>query len=214
MNLKKLTLLATLAFSASNAVVAADTDVLTHIEQAWAHSKYEMDGQAQVEAYQQLIKEADAAVAQSPENAELLIWRGIIKSTYAGVERGLDALKYVRSSKEDLERAMAIDDQALSGSAYGSLGLLYLKVPGWPISFGDADKAREYLNKALSINPDGIDPNYFYALFLEDEGEYSEAQRYAQKALTAPPRPGRELADSGRRDETRKLLKELEEEMN
>lgn len=214
MNLKKLTLLATLAFSASHTVFAADTSVLTQLEQTWANANYALHGDAQVAAFKQLMQDADAAVTAHPDDAELLIWRGIIRSTYAGIEGGLGALKYVRSSKEDLERALTLDDQALSGSAYGSLGLLYLKVPGWPVSFGDSDKAREYLDKALSINPDGIDTNYFYAELLAEDGRYAEAQQYANKALAAAPRPGRELADSGRRDELRKLLKDIEQEMN
>ena len=34
-----------------------------------------------------------------------------------------------------------------------SLGVLYYKVPGWPIGFGDKDKARDLLQKALAVNP-------------------------------------------------------------
>ena len=47
----------------------------------------------------------------------------------------------------------------LDGSAYNSLGVLYYKVPGWPVGFGDKAKARELLQKALAINPKGIDAN-------------------------------------------------------
>ncbi len=74
-------------------------------------------------------------------------------------------------------------------------------MPGWPIGFGDKKKARAYLEKALQINPDGIDPNYFYADFLTEQGEYEKALQYFEKALAAPPRPGREDADAGRRQE-------------
>ncbi|WP_313065275.1 MULTISPECIES: hypothetical protein [Achromobacter] len=35
----------------------------------------------------------------------------------------------------------------------------------------------------------------------------SEAVPYLEKALKAPPRPGREVADEGRREEVRTLLK-------
>ena len=51
-----------------------------------------------------------------------------------------------------------------------SLGTLYYKVPGWPIGFGSDKKAREYLAKALDLNPTGIDPNYFMGEFLFDAG--------------------------------------------
>ena len=58
---------------------------------------------------------------------------------------------------------------ALDGSAYTSLGTLYYKVPGFPIGFGDHKKARQLLEAALKVNPDGIDSNYFYGEYLFDE---------------------------------------------
>jgi Tfp pilus assembly protein PilF len=78
---------------------------------------------------------------------------------------------------------------------------LHYKVPGWPLGFGDKKKARAYLEKALQINPNGIDPNYFYADFLRERGEYEQAIQHYEKALAAPARPGREDADAGRRQE-------------
>jgi Tfp pilus assembly protein PilF len=74
-------------------------------------------------------------------------------------------------------------------------------VPGWPIGFGDDDKAEALLRKALEVNPDGIDPNYFYAEFLYEQGEYAEALEHLDRAAKAPARPGRERADQGRRAE-------------
>ena len=94
----------------------------------------------------------------------------------------------------------------LDGSAYNSLGVLYYKVPGWPIGFGDKDKARELLQQALAINPQGIDPNYFYAEYLVETKHADEAVPYLERALQAPPRPGRNVADAGRREEARALL--------
>ena len=51
-----------------------------------------------------------------------------------------------------------------------SLGTLYHRVPGFSVGFGSDRKAKEYLEKAVAINPDGIDRNYFYGEFLYDEG--------------------------------------------
>jgi tetratricopeptide (TPR) repeat protein len=98
-------------------------------------------------------------------------------------------------------RAVDIDPTALDGSAYTSLGTLYYKVPGFPLGFGDHDKAEHMLQKALKQNPNGIDPNYFYAEFLFEEERYPEALQYLDKASKAAPRPGREVADKGRRAE-------------
>jgi tetratricopeptide (TPR) repeat protein len=132
-----------------------------------------------------------------------------VLSTYAGASGGLGALGLVRQAREKLEAAEKISPDVLDGSIYTSLGSLYYKVPGWPLSFGDDNRAREYLLRALEINPDGIDPNYFYGEFLAEQGEDQEARRYLERALNAPPRPDRPLADQGRRDEIRTLLAKL-----
>ena len=149
-----------------------------------------------------------------PDDAGILIWAGIIESTYAGAKGGLSALKYAKQSKQDLEKAMEIDAAALQGSAYTSLGTLYYNVPGWPIAFGDDDKARKLLKQALEINPAGIDPNYFYGLFLMEEGEYEQAAKHLHKAEQAPARVGREVADAGRREEIQAALRKVERKLH
>src|SRR5690606_27578047 len=106
-----------------------------------------------------------------------------------------------------------IDPSALNGSVYTSLGSLYYHVPGWPIGFGDDKRAGEYLKKALAINPDGIDPNFFYGDFLIEEGDYQQAIAVLQHALEAPPRPGREVADEGRRAEILKAIEKAKDKI-
>jgi tetratricopeptide (TPR) repeat protein len=182
------------------------TGALTRLQTRWAEVNYQLKDKQQIAAYEELLGEAETFVQQEPNNADLLIWSGIIKSSYAGAKGGLGALKYAKASKADLEKALTLNPSALAGSAYTSLGTLYFKVPGWPIGFGDSDKAEELLKQALQINADGIDPNYFYGEFLREQHRYAEAVRYYEHALQAPPRPGREVADSGRRREIEAAL--------
>ena len=82
-------------------------------------------------------------------------------------------------------------------------------MPGWPIGFGDDAKAQEFLKKGLAANPDGIDPNYFYGDFWYRKGDYDNAERFLRKALQAPARAGRKLADEGRRGEINQLLDKI-----
>jgi cytochrome c-type biogenesis protein CcmH/NrfG len=82
-------------------------------------------------------------------------------------------------------------------------------VPGWPIGFGDSEKAQGLLEQALKVNPDGIDPLYFWGDHLFRQGHYAQARAALDKALQAKPRPGRELADSGRRKDIQLLLVEV-----
>ncbi|MGV0035079.1 MAG: tetratricopeptide repeat protein [Candidatus Azotimanducaceae bacterium WSBS_2022_MAG_OTU7] len=188
----------------------AATSVL-QLQKDWAVANYELQNDEQERAFKQLIEKASNAVSMEPNNAELLIWKAIIQSTYAGKAGGFNALSLVKSARADLEAAMEIDPMALNGSAYTSLGALYYQVPSWPIAFGSSKKARKLLEKAIAVNPDGIDSNYFYGAFLVKEEAYDSARQALTKAMEATPRPGRELADSGRRAEIRKLLSQLNE---
>lgn len=187
---------------------ALDADLLK-LQQAWAHVNYEVNGDAQEKAFEDLVKQADALVADWPQRAEPLIWKGIVLSTYAGAKGGLGALGLVKDAKAALEQSLAIDEKALEGSAHTSLGSLYYQVPGWPIGFGDDDEAEAHLRAALEINPNGIDPNYFFGDYLIEQGKEDRAKAYLERALQAPPRPNREVADAGRRAEIEALLQEV-----
>lgn len=197
--------------SLSVAMTAA-ADVIQDVaglQKTWAEVNYTLEGKQQKQAFDALIEQADQVVQANPNAAEAYIWRGIIKSSYAGAKGGFGAMSLAKAAKADLEQAMKLDDRALQGSAYTSLGTLYFKVPGWPLGFGDDDKAEAMLKKALTINPDGIDSNYFYGEFLADQHDYKQAETYLLKAQQAPARPNRPLADKGRQQEVLKVLQQV-----
>jgi tetratricopeptide (TPR) repeat protein len=176
------------------------------LQQEWETIKYARPAAEQEKAFEALTRAADTVRARYAARAEPQIWYGIIAASYAGVRGGLGALSVVKEAKKALEQAIAIDPKAMDGSAYTSLGSLYYQVPGWPIGFGDDQKARNMLEKGLALNPQGIDPNYFLGDFLYRKGELDAAREALGRALKAPPRPGRELADAGRRKEVESLL--------
>ncbi len=184
------------------------------LQKDWAVANYKLTGDAQKQAFDALIAKADAFLSADPQSAEVLIWRGIIKSSFAGVKGGLGALSLIKESKKDLEMALKINDKALSGSAYTSLGTLYFKAPSWPISFGDDKKARTLLKQALDIKPSGIDSNFFYAEFLKDQGEMVNAKKYLEKAKRASQRSNRPIADQSRYEDITKALLEVKDALN
>ena len=191
------------------AALAGVPEDASRLQQQWEQIRYKTPKEAQEPQLQQLLAEAQTLSSQHPGSAEVLIWQAIIESTYAGAKGGIGALSNAKNARKTLEQALAINPEALSGSAYTSLGSLYYQVPGWPLGFGDDKKALEYLKKGLAINPDGIDPNFFYGDYLFRKGDYAEAERSLNKALQAPPRPGRKLADEGRRGEIQQLLDKI-----
>ncbi len=186
---------------------------LQNLQDRWTEINYQLPKEQREKAFAGLSKQAQQAVAAEPNAAELQIWNGIILSTYAGARGGLGALGLVKEAKASLEQGLALDPKALSGSAYTSLGSLYYQVPGWPVGFGDDEKAEAMLKQALAINPDGIDPNYFYGDYLARAKRFAEAKVALEKALQAPPRPNRQSADVGRKQEIQALLNQVNAEL-
>ena len=197
-----------LGLLSSTAWADLETNVLA-LQKQWAEVNYQIEGKDQISAFERLIIDADAVVVANPKQAAPLIWRGIIKSTLAGKKGGLGALGLAKAAKKDLEKSIILDATAMQGSALTSLGTLYLNVPGWPVGFGSDKKAEKFLLKAIAINPDGIDSNYFYADFLMAKKRNQEAATYFRKAQNAAPRLNRPLADAGRQKEIATALESI-----
>ncbi|MBA4264179.1 MAG: hypothetical protein C0453_03775 [Comamonadaceae bacterium] len=200
---------ATLMLLAPLSHAAPVDEAVQELQQGWESIRYQAPANEREKRFQTLATRARELSTSLQGRAEPLIWEGIIVSSLAGEKGGLGALPLVKQAKGLYEAALSIDPKALDGSAYNSLGVLYYKVPGWPIGFGNKTKADELLRQALSINPNGIDPNFFYAEYLVETKRPSEAVVYLERALKAPDRPGRSLADTGRREEVRQLLEKV-----
>lgn len=217
--------ISTSAYAQEGLYTAAQTETMTEqparspmneeiagLQKEWAHIKYQIgDKDTQLDAIHKLETQAEAVTAKYPDNAEPKIWEGIILSTDAGIVKGLSALGKVQKAKALFETSLKQNPTAMNGSAHTSLGSLYYQVPGWPVGFGDDEKAEEHLKQALQLNPGGIDPNYFYGDFLLQDNRLDEAKTYMNRALQAPDRPDRPLADAGRRQEIKAALAKIDQ---
>ena len=180
---------------------------LHKVELSWEHVKFQEDGQPQqFDDMEAVAKQAAAIAARYPDRAEPLIWQGIAISEEAGLASMMHAMGYAKEARKILEKANGVDATALDAGAPTCLGVLYYRVPGFPVGFGDTDKAREMLQRAVSLAPDGMDANYFYADFLMNEKDYAEARKVLKHALSLPARPDRPLWDENRRGVMRALL--------
>ncbi len=198
--------LAAIAMPISHAQGTGVGEAVAELQHDWETIRYQSAAVDREKGFEALSVKAHKVSETFAGRPEPLVWEGIIVSSRAGEKGGLGALGLVKQAKALYESAIAIDGSVLEGAAYNSLGVLYYKVPGWPVGFGDKGKAKELLLKALSLNPKGIDPNFFYGEYLMETKQPQQAMAYLERALQAPSRPGRQIADTGRREEARELL--------
>ncbi|ASM55858.1 hypothetical protein PNIG_b0229 [Pseudoalteromonas nigrifaciens] len=194
-------------------VQADEAQDLISIQQKWAIANYELEDDAQIDAFTQLSEQSALFVENYPNSAQPHIWNGIVLASFAGAKGGLGALGLAKEAKASLENALSIDGAALNGSAYASLATLYSKVPGWPIGFGDDDKAEKLFKQALAFNLKGIDTNYLYGEYLYGEGDYKQAKARLLVAQAAGIRDTRAKADEYRQQAISQLLVKVDKKL-
>ena len=176
-----LAIIATLTFGLGAAAQATDNPQMDaevlRINNEWARIRYLVANEnQQLAQLQTLATQAAAVVRRYPNRAEPLLWQGIVTSEEAARASTFHQLGYATTARNILQRARAIDANAAHGGVTMSLGVLYYKVPGFPIAFGSASRARTLLLAALAQDPNGLDANFFYADFLESR---ANMQRHA-----------------------------------
>ncbi len=186
-------------------------DSLKNIEAEWASIYYSTPKRKQGPAYVQLIDKTENLARQYPNAAEPIFWQAVLKATYADQQDAFSALGAIHEARDLLIKAIKINPETMNGSAYVTLGTLYYRVPKWPISFGDDNAAKQMLEAALKINPDGIDANYFYGEFLLLHNKLNDAAIYFERATAAPARTEQLYADNQLKAEARLALKNAQE---
>lgn len=202
-----------LALIASNlgwaAPTASETEAISRLGQRWDEIYYHWPKNVRKQGLSELLADIRSVKQQHPRQPELLIWEAIVLITRAGIDPDWRVLGTLKEARNLLHEAIALDSAALDGAAFLTLGCLYYKVPGWPLSFGDDDKARQYFNKALALNPEGIESNYYYGEFLRKRGEIEKAINYFQKTVNLPSNPSQPFLSTKLKQKAHKKLQKL-----
>jgi len=185
LTMKKLIFVVFLLLFAQSAVSGSMDERVFEIEGSWADTREIEATPERKNIFLQLVNDITDVVVEFPSQAEPLILKSAILLTMAEDASSFVALGLVNEAKDLLQKAIGINPEASKGSALVTLGVLYYKVPSWPIAFGDNDEAETYLLKALEVDPEGIGSNYYYGEFLLEQGKKEQAVSFLNKALGA-----------------------------
>ena len=199
-------------WAAENSALNAD---ILRLALDWEHVKFQVDDKDLQEKQIAVLAERAAGIAQQYQNRpEAAIWLGILISEQASMasENGspFKALGFAKRARDILEKVEKVDPFVLDAGAPTSLGVLYYRVPGFPIGFGDKAKARQLLEEAVRNALNGLDANYFYGDFLYEQHEYPQAETVLKRALTLPLHPDRPIWDKSRRLVSQELLAKMQ----
>jgi tetratricopeptide (TPR) repeat protein len=180
------------ALAASSGAQADEfQDGLSAIQRAYAAIQA-LPAAEQLTPYKTLTAEATEFREAFPKRAQALIWEAVVLTHHAWTLNTNDSRAMLNTARERLDEAEKVDPANVDWSGYSFMGITYALAPPWPLSFGDKDRARGYLAKAVSMQPNAIDTNFYLGRFLFNNKFYPEAVATFEKVLS-----GSSIAHSG-----------------
>jgi Tfp pilus assembly protein PilF len=106
------------------------------------------------------------------------------------------------------EEAIAIEPNCCGESAYVLLALIYQV----PLTGKDqSETVKQYFAKAFAVDPNNAVTNTRYAGYLMRSGDYENALKHANAALTAPPLINRPTEDRAVREQAQQFIEQIKE---
>ena len=188
---------------------------LLRLARDWERVKLQVSDRDDQEKQMASLAQRAGQIAKQYENIpDPIVWVGIITSEQASLANDngspIKALQFAKRARDLLEEVEKTSPETMDAGAPTTLGVLYDRVPGFPIGFGDKARARYYLQEAIRSAPNGLDANFFYGDFLFKLGERSEAAKILERALTLPELSNRPLWDRSLRAAIRQTLSEIQ----
>ena len=129
------------------------------------------------------MKAAGRAISLQPANAEYHRILGTLCGQEAAAVGGLGALKYGRSSLDEINKALELDPKASLNYLSHGIGNYYL-----PAALGGgAEPAIKDFEKAIALDARSADAHLWMGLALRKANRDAEARREFQKSLELNP---------------------------
>jgi len=148
----------------------------------------------------------NAAVQLQPNKPDGHFWLG---ANYGGsaAHSTLSNLSSFRDIKGEMETVLKLDEGYQGYSAYLGLGRLYLQAP--KMLGGDPEKAVEYLEKGVKLNPNNTLMRYELAAAYEVTDRPGEAKKQIDTLMSSTPDPKYMAEHKQAVEDARKLLEKI-----
>ncbi|MDF2177264.1 tetratricopeptide repeat protein [Aliiglaciecola sp. CAU 1673] len=151
--------------------------------QAFTREKLNVEPRRAKVAYHDLIDELKHQIADCHTCAEPWLLLGMIYREQAQLNSGLSSLKKAKAAQLAMLRAVRLDENVQQGFGLVQLGLLYLDTPGWPLSFGDKDKALMLLQQAREHFPQSMAANFALGRYYFEQRDFDKSLTYLETAI-------------------------------
>ncbi|MFN0117130.1 MAG: tetratricopeptide repeat protein [Elusimicrobiota bacterium] len=171
-----------------------------HLEANWrkARSLYWIADHAtnkkeKLRFFEEGISICEALIQKYPNSSDAHFWLSAHYGSYGENKGIMKSLALLKPIKRELNEIIRIDDHFQGGAGYRILGIVDYKVPG--IAGGNKKRAKEYLDKAMAIDPEHAFNNYYMAEYFFVVGPKKEAKPYIEKLLQLTPTADVDLPD-------------------
>ena len=149
-----------------------------------AETAAEMRDKSQAQAAAEAgMKAAERAISLKPANAEYHRILGTLNGQEAAAVGGLGALRYGRSSLEEINKALELDPKASLNYLSHGIGNYYL-----PAALGGGvEPAMKDFEKAIALDARSADAHLWLGLALRKANRDAEARKEFQKSLELNP---------------------------
>ena len=148
-----------------------------------------------------------AAIQLQPDKPEGHFWLG---ANYGGAaaHSTIANLSSFQDIKREMEAVLKIDETYQGYSAYLGLGRLYLQAP--TVLGGSTDKAIEYLQKGIKLNPNHGLMRFHLAEAYESNNRDAEAKKEIEALMAVTPDPKYAAEHKDAIEKAKKLLQKIE----
>lgn len=152
------------------------------------------------------VEAGKVAVGLQPNKPEGHFWLG---ANYGGTaaHSTLANLSSFQDIKGEMEAVLKIDEGYQGYSAYVGLGRLYLQAPR--VLGGDTNKAIEYLEKGLKLNPNNTVMRLHLAEAFVENNRGAEAKKQIETIMSTTPDPKYTAEHKDAVAKARKLLEKI-----